>query len=391
MIVYLAITAAMLYLAVLIQRADEAAITKTMSFSGAVPGLSAVSCGATRGRALARICLVMIFLIMVIPEALRMNVGNDYMKYVEFMHLANVHAYVPTEPGFNWLVRILYGLCGYENYLLVFAVFAAGTALFFLLAIRQQAEHFAFSFFLFLMFGYYFQSYNTVRYYFALALSVYALRFFLERQYIPFAAIILIAAGFHKSVLVVLVLYPLCAIAWKWWQVLAAAALGAFINVPGLRDLWLDVLVRLYPSYDGTEFIGQVSFSWGNIARCAAILLLALFLSSKRCSDATRKERFYFRATLAALGIYVFGSFVPEVSRICYYLTVTHIFYLPVLADRAENLKIRKGVIRNLLIAAAFLYFLAFARSMSAQNIRILPYQTIVFHDLPKILSEVTQ
>ena len=45
--------------------------------------------------------------------------GNDYAKYVEFMHLVNCDAYVPTEAGFNLLVKIIYGLSGFENYLLL--------------------------------------------------------------------------------------------------------------------------------------------------------------------------------------------------------------------------------------------------------------------------------
>ena len=48
-------------------------------------------------------------------SACRLNVGNDYAKYVEFMHLVNCDAYVPTEAGFNLLVKIIYGLSGFEN------------------------------------------------------------------------------------------------------------------------------------------------------------------------------------------------------------------------------------------------------------------------------------
>lgn len=68
--------------------------------------------------------------------------GNDYAKYVEFMHLVNCDAYVPTEAGFNLLVKIIYGLSGFENYLLVFAVYAFVTIGIFLFGMYEQSEDF---------------------------------------------------------------------------------------------------------------------------------------------------------------------------------------------------------------------------------------------------------
>ncbi len=113
---------------------------------------------------LSRTCMLLLFLVLFLPEALRVNTGNDYNRYMEFMHLVNSNAYVPTEIGFNTLVKALFALSGFENYILVFAVFAALTIGFFLLALYEQAEDFFFSFALFMLLGYYFQSYNTVRY-----------------------------------------------------------------------------------------------------------------------------------------------------------------------------------------------------------------------------------
>ncbi|MBO5504682.1 MAG: EpsG family protein, partial [Lachnospiraceae bacterium] len=122
-----------------------------------------------------------IFMILAVPAVLRQNVGNDYMRYVAFFHLANIDAYVPTEPGFNLLVKLIYGLCGYENSLLVFAVFSVLTITFFLIAIRALSGRFFLSFFLFMAFGYYFQTYNTVRYYFAMSIVLCAMIFFLRK------------------------------------------------------------------------------------------------------------------------------------------------------------------------------------------------------------------
>jgi len=54
------------------------------------------------------LCLVTIFIVLFALAACRMNVGNDYAKYVEFMHLiaCGAYEYVPTEAGFNLLVAV---------------------------------------------------------------------------------------------------------------------------------------------------------------------------------------------------------------------------------------------------------------------------------------------
>ena len=78
----------------------------------------------SRQQMLNGLCLSLIFLMLFALSACRLNVGNDYAKYVEFMHLIYCDAYVPTEIGFNSVVRLLYAISGFENFLLVFGFFA---------------------------------------------------------------------------------------------------------------------------------------------------------------------------------------------------------------------------------------------------------------------------
>lgn len=177
----------------------------------------------TRQQICNRVCLTAIFLILFLLSACRLNVGNDYAKYVEFMHLVNCDAYVPTEIGFNLLVKLIYGLSGYENFLLVFAFYSFVTVLFFLLAMYEQSDEFGLTFFLFMTLGYYFQTFSTVRYYLALALALYSMKFVLRRQWGRFVILILLGATFHKSLLVVIPLYFLASLRWKKWQLAIAA------------------------------------------------------------------------------------------------------------------------------------------------------------------------
>lgn len=372
----------------------------------------------TRGRAVNLSCLFLIFLILAVPAVLRQETGNDYLRYVEFFHLASVDAYVPTEVGFNCLVRLIYSLCGYENYILVFAVFAVLTILLMLAAIRQQAEDFLFSFFLFMAFAYYFQSYNTMRYYFALAIVMVSVTYFIRKQYVCWALLIAAAALFHKSALIALVLYPLTAHLWRRWQIAAVTLIGAAVMI--FHDEVMAILLALYPSWEDTvDLAAGTSVSVVNIARCAGALLLTLMVfrlqkQSMNHNDAPagaggesselppkvlapshemtdvqglpaqeRQLRIYVNASMLGLMIHIFGWFIPEVSRICYYLTFTQIFLFPMVIARLPKEHVRlQRILRAAVIAAAVVYFAMFLREACGDTTKILPYKSFLFHDL---------
>ncbi|MCI8898338.1 MAG: EpsG family protein [Lachnospiraceae bacterium] len=354
----------------------------------------------TRQQMCNRVCLFAVFLILFALSACRLNVGNDYAKYVEFMHLVNCDAYVPTEAGFNLLVKIIYGLSGFENYLLVFAVYAFVTIGIFLLGMYEQSEDFPLTFFLFMALGYYFQTFSTVRYYLALALALYAMKFVMRGQWGRFTVLILLGSAFHKSLLVVIPLYILAVLPWKKWQ-LAAGALFCTTFL-FCQDFYLKLVVLLYPTYEDTEYL-EGGTSYINILRCLAVLAFSgiVYWSGKRSGSTRREEQknaevgerydrahFYFYLNLGALVLYVFCSFLPIISRIGYYLTVSHILYLPMLLKQVEDRRWRK-VLRAGILLAAVLYFAIYMSRADNDGTLILPYKTFFFHDMVNILSDV--
>lgn len=345
----------------------------------------------SRGSLLRRSCLFLIALILMVPAILRQETGNDYLRYVEFFHLASIDAYVPTEAGFNWLAKAVYGLCGYENYLLLFAIYAVMTILVMLTVIRQQAENFCFSFFLFMMFGYYFQSFNTMRYYFALSLSLLAMTCLLRRKYAGFVILVLLAALFHKTALITLLLYPVAARRWKKRELAGGVALGLAVLL--LHEKAMELLLSLYPSWEGTvDLAAGTSISWVNIAKCLAVLLLAYYVRADEDPETFRGRQLVMYRNSAYIGLllYVFGWFIPEVSRICYYLTFTQIFYLPMLLSgfpETEQGRRQKKLLTILVIAAALVFFALFLRTAYRDTIKILPYKSFLFHDLNRTPS----
>lgn len=342
--------------------------------------------GISRQQACNRLCLFSIFIVLFAVSACRLNVGNDYAKYVEFMHLiaCGAYNYVPTEIGFNALVAVVYKIAGGECFLLVFAIFAFFTLWLFLKAMYEQSDSFGWSFFLFMAFGFYFSTFNTVRYYLALALALYSVKYVLKGEWGKFILLVLLGSVFHKSMLVVIPLYFLASLAWKKWQlaVMALFCMTFFF----LQDFYLKAVVFLYPSYEDTEYL-EGGISWFNILRCLGVLVFSLCYYRQAVAG-SKRNRFYFFCNLGALVLYTCCSFLPIITRIGYYLNITQILFIPAVLVKIEDKRQRRfwSVAIGL---AALGYFGLYLLRAGNDGIRVLPYQTFMFHDMVSILSDV--
>ncbi len=382
------VTVALAMLVRVLPTQEQTGCAGTVGFAGQRGCVKQRGCavGISRQQACNGLCLFSIFLILFAVSACRMNVGNDYAKYVEFMHLiaCDAYSYVPTEIGFNALVTVLYEMAGSENFLLVFAVFAFVTIWLFLKAMYQQSDSFGWSFFLFMAFGFYFSTFNTVRYYLALALALYSIKYVMKKEWVKFIFLVLLGATFHKSMLIVIPLYFLATLAWKKWQLaLMAVFCSTFFF---LQDFYLKVVVFLYPSYEDTEYLAG-GISWFNILRCAGVLVFSL-LYYKQAVAGSERNRFYFFCNLGALVLYTCCSFLPIITRIGYYLNVTQILFIPAVLARIENKK-QKRFWSVMIALAAVGYFGLYLLRADNDGIRVLPYQTFMFHDMVPILSDM--
>ncbi len=334
----------------------------------------------TRQGAINRICMIAIFVILFALSALRLDVGNDYGDYSDTFHEIYVGGDVVTELGFNLVVRLLYWMVGGECYILVFAVFAFLTTVLFLKAIYDQSVDFKWSFFLFMTLGIYFRTFNTVRYYFVLAITLFAMRYLLRSQYGKFIITILFAALFHKSVLVVIPLYLLADRVWKKWQLLVMGLLCA--SIPLFQDFYLQLALKLYPSYVNTVFLetgtGITSNLFG-IARCALVLVLALACYEDSVRD-NRTIRFYFNLNIMTIILYLCFSFLPLLSRFGYYLMTSHILYIPAILQSISNEK-KKKVLTYLVAGIAVLYFIVFLVTATQVGVKVLPYHSWLFYE----------
>lgn len=315
--------------------------------------------------------VIMIFLALFGVSACRIAIGHDYWEYTAIFNLIEQNRHVSTEFGFNWLVRIchfIFGSDGY-SYIPIFGIVAFFTVLFFIKALCDQSENFGASFFLFMVFGYYLSSYNSIRYYLVLAVAVYSVKFILKKQYVNFVLCILLAAPFHMAVLFVLLAYPLALMKWNKWNVPIVGGIVASLLL--FPQFYRKLIFIFYPFYENSLYdTGDTSIT--NIARCVGTLVLALIYYKSALKD-NRKNMLYFNLNVEALIVYACCSFIPVVSRIGFFLNIFQIFLIPSVIRSIP----KKGqrIFWTIIVAVAGIgYFALFLHSCKDDGTRIVPY-----------------
>ena len=341
--------------------------------------------GTTRRQALSWVCLIAVFYILFLLSALRGEVGNDYKTYAVTFHEVWVNGYVVTEPGFNLLVKLVYTIMGHENYIAVFAVFSFATVALFLKTFHEDSDSFFLSMFLFMTLGLYFRTFTTVRYYFILAVALFSIRYVARKQYLKLMIIVIAAAFFHKSVLVVIPLYLIAFYLKKKWQyaLILAGSLGVFLG----KDFVMWVALKLYPSYENTSYLngeGGILSNLPNIGRCMLVLLLCICFY-KEAIKGNERNRICFNLNIMAVLLYVCGYYIPLLSRFSYYLMVPHILLVPAVITKIPDAKKRKWI-TLVTLGIGILYFMYFLKTASNEAIRVLPYKTWIIDGMKEYL-----
>lgn len=335
--------------------------------------------GCDRQQAGNRVAVFAIYCLMAGVSACRIAVGNDYWVYRENFKLISQGRKVSSEIGFNYIVKWIQQLFGYDKYLPVFAFFSLLTVFFFVKALHDQGSYFAFSVYLLMTGGYYFNSLNSVRYYFALAVALFSMKYVLRGEYGKFILLIMAGAMFHKSILLVLPVYLVArflaaARLKKWHYVLGTIFLVTLIF--GQR-FYRQIIFYFYPFYENSVF-DNGRLSYVNILKCVCVLLLGLICYRESLRD-DLQNRFYFFLNLFGLVAYCCGSFIPEVSRVGYYMIISQVFLLPRLLAGMEKKWLRQLACVG--VAGAFgIYFAFMLKGMYAVDIRLLPYLNWIFN-----------
>lgn len=335
--------------------------------------------GFRREQARNLVAEIAIFCLLTGVSACRIAVGNDYWPYRFNFRLIAQERHVSSELGFNLIVKGMQDLFGYDNYLPIFALFSFLTVLFFVLALHDQGSCYAFSLFLLMTGGYYFNSLNTVRYYLALAIALYSMKYVIRGEYAKFILWVAAGTAFHKSIVLVIPVY----LAARWLAVTrlkkchyAAGGILILSLIFG-QDVYREIAFRFYGFYENSAF-DNGRLSYVNILKCAAVLVLC-GICYRRSLRENVMNRFYFFLNIAGFVAFCCGTFIPEVSRVAYYMIISQIFLIPRLLADMERTWLRRFMFAG--VTGAFtVYFVFLLKGMYAVDVRLLPYLNWIFN-----------
>lgn len=336
-----------------------------------------------RRRAYNNTLLAALFFLLFAVSALRFGIGNDYKQYTMTAHEAYVGGYVVTESGFNLLVRGVYTLLGTEAYELVFALLAFVTLILFISAMYRLSDSFSISFFMFMTLGFYFQTFNTVRYYLALAAAFYSIRYIFEGNRTKFILLILAASLFHKSVLVVIPVYLVASVEWKRYHIIIGMIISAVCWI--LRPAVLRLALMLYPSYRDTIYL-DAHFNITSVIRLAFVMGLYVWFVMYRGKDSISGEayyprlRFYGQLGMIALAVETFFYYLPVVTRLVYYFGISQLLMVPLIIVNIEDKKVKKRAGLVVFFACAA-YFAVFMANADSPGVGLLPYRSLLWEN----------
>lgn len=232
------------------------------------------------------------------------------------------------EIGFKLLRMIVTFFGGARLYIIVAAVL---TVLPVMYLYRREAEGsmICISFFLIsLLFEMFF---SGMRQSIAIAMAVPAYYFVKDKKVIKFLIIVALACCFHKSAIILLLLYPVyhAHITKRWlWGIIP---LMGFVMIR--RDFLMDLIFQLA----GDEYAYKYSYltgSSGQIGLMVLFLLLAIYSYVILDEDKAGEEEIGLRnILLLATFIHLFTPLNPTISRINYYF----ILFIPAAISRINN------------------------------------------------------
>ncbi|MGN1020632.1 MAG: EpsG family protein [Aristaeellaceae bacterium] len=308
---------------------------------------------------------------MILVAALRYDVGEDYLRtYVAYFENVQQQAssgYSKMEPLYHLLNVVVAALHGDS-----FWVFAVCAVLFYALVygqIMEDSAHPLLSIFLLTGMCYCFVFFNAMRQLVGCAILLYSLRFIQRRQLWPFLVCVLLAAMFHKSCALFVIMY------WAGRIRIRPAASLTVLAVVALGGQALALLMRWIISRTQYAIYLLSVFDTGETAMVMLAINLVLMVFMSICYREDEQYQLYYNLQLLACVMVMLSGKVVLILRLLWMFGLPSVIALP---GAMDNLPMNDRN-RKLIMAIVMLFYFAYATyTVGVQNSNnVLPYQTI--------------
>lgn len=196
---------------------------------------------------------------------------------------------------------------------------------------------------------------SSIRQTLAICFVVFAMHFAAKRQLIPYILMILVAAGFHKSAIIILPLYLFLNESKinRKWLVLLVAGTAVLAYTPVL-DIVLGFTFQFFPQYATYVNLGQPSGL--RTALISGVLFLIVIININKLEG---RAMVYGKIALLAGAISMIAVRIVMLARIGMYFEIFLIVALPQILD-TMNLKVNRQIVFCIIIAIYAMRYVSF-------------------------------
>lgn len=233
------------------------------------------------------------------------------------------------------------------------------------------------SFYMFISMGMFGESLSLIRQYVAVALILISYHAIKDNKLIEFVVIILLAATFHTSALIVLPMFWVSKIKWNklHFCVILGAAAYTFYIVTSPKFRFSDSLIGFLSRYTTyARYFARLNYGsrGGAVGLLVIYFSFLLFIIFRLYKSEMEERNMYIAFALAAATLTIF-SFITGISeRILPYFASMFVFSIPATIMNEQKAKIRIQYTSIICIALILYYIGIICR---ADSFQVIPYE----------------
>lgn len=271
---------------------------------------------------------VLLFLVLFLLSGLRKEVGTDFVSYQNYFNgiFTDAYDYMNIEIGYKAVNYLVATFCNFEQS--IFLVTSFFIVLLFFINIRNYSDLPLYSIFCFVSLYFYFHSLNITRQYIAIAITFYSLKYLLNRNFIKYMLIILLASTFHRIAIVMIPFYFIADFKYnlKVYIIGVCLTLIAMISLPFIIRL-VAIIIPKYGYY--IDFNSSGSSAYFSLIISGVGFLSALFVREKFGLD----DKIYI-VLMNALYISVLFNILAFSNILMYRIGTFYMIYIILLIPR---------------------------------------------------------
>lgn len=271
--------------------------------------------------------LLIVFVILGGMSALRYSTGYDY-SYVYAPAFEKILLTDPPmaysdqrfEPAYFYLEKGLAMLS--DNYQMIFVATSLLIIALFCLTFWMYSCNVYLTSILFVLLGQYYCSMNFVRQTLAAVICMLALKYLQNKKFIPYLLVVLVAACFHKSALIMIPFFfvnliPITKVILTIYAVIS-------VGIYHFSEEILSIVTKFYyQSYGETSKHITSTFEWP-FTIAMLVLFLVIFLNNDKLLRQDKKNYIYINYAFFALFFTLMGTKHSILDRFSLYFTLTY-------------------------------------------------------------------